>query len=172
MYTLTRYIFCAVALFGFVPLLAAQQSQPISPAPVPPQIAAAQKVFIANAGGESLDTVIDQIVFSGGPDRIYNQFYAAMRSWSHFALVSSPSDADLILEISWAFTDTGVRAPIFGQLRLVLIDPKTRITLWNLTEYVRGALLLNNRDKNLDQAMNTIANRLKRIAEPITPVSK
>jgi hypothetical protein len=59
----------------------AQPAQWPASAPVPAQIAAAQKVFISNAGGESFEMVIDQTVFKGGPDRPYNQFYASMKGW-------------------------------------------------------------------------------------------
>jgi hypothetical protein len=151
-----------------LPTLGAQQSKvPLAaPAPVPPQIAAAQKVFISNAGGESLETVIDQVVFNGGPDRPYNEFYAAMKTWGRYQIVSSPADADVVLEISWVLTDTGLRLPVLGQLRLRVVDPKSSITLWNLTEYVRGAILLGNRDKNFEQAMNTIVSRMETLAEP------
>jgi hypothetical protein len=161
--------FClAFTILASLPLLNAQKSKepPPAPAPVPAQIAAARKVFISNAGGESFETVIDQIVFNGGPDRPYNQFYAAVKDWGRCEIVSSPSDADLILEISWVLSDTGLRLPVLGQLRLVVIDPKTHVTLWNLTEYVRGAILLGNRDKNFDQAMTTIVNRLKILMVP------
>jgi hypothetical protein len=162
--------FClAVAIVGLVQTLSAQQPKGPAPAPVPAQIAAAQKVFISNAGGASLETVIDETVFNGGPDRPYNEFYAAMKSWGRYELVSSPTDADLVLEISWALTDTGLRLPALGQLRLVVIDPKTHVTLWNITEYVRGALLLSNRDKNFDQAMNTVVARLKALMLPPAP---
>lgn len=153
-----------IALLTVLPILKAQQSK--LPAPVPAQIAAAQKVFISNAGGESFEAVIGQTVFNGGPDRPYNEFYAAMKSWDRVELLSSPADADLVLEISWVLTDTGLRLPVLGQLRLVVIDPRTRVTLWNFTEYVRGAILLGNRDKNFDQAMNTIVNRLKIMMAP------
>jgi hypothetical protein len=156
----------ACVLLGLLPLLSAQKSKEPAPAPVPPQIAAARKVFISNAGGESFEAVIDQTVFNGGPDRPYNQFYAAVKDWGRCEIVSSPSDADLVLEVSWALSDTGLRLPVLGQLRLVVIDPKTHITLWNFTEYVRGAILLGNRDKNFDQAMTTIVNRLKVMMVP------
>jgi hypothetical protein len=138
---------------------------------VPAQIAAAQKVFISNAGGASLETVIDETVFNGGPDRPYNEFYAAMKSWGRYDLVSSPADADLVLEISWVLSDTGLRLPVLGQLRLVVIDPKTHVTLWNFTEYVRGAILLGNRDKNFDQAMNTVVARMKALTAPPAPAA-
>jgi hypothetical protein len=161
-------VYFAVVILGFLPALSAQQSKPPVPvpAPIPVQIAAAHKVFISNAGGESFETVIDQTVFNGGPDRPYNQFYAAMKSWGRSDLVSSPADADLVLEISWVLTDTGLRLSVLGQLRLAVIDPKTNITLWNFTEYVRGAILLGNRDKNFDQAMTTVVNRLKILMVP------
>ena len=165
--------FClAFAVLGLLPLLSAQKSKEPAPAPVPPQIAAARKVFISNAGGESFETVIEQTVFNGGPDRPYNQFYAAVKDWGRCELVSTPADADLVLEISWALSDTGLRLPVLGQLRLVVIDSKTHVTLWNLTEYVRGAILLGNRDKNFDQAMTTIINRMKILMVPPAAVQK
>jgi hypothetical protein len=170
--TIPRWSFRrTLAILGLAAGLSAQQLKGPAPAPVPPQISAAQKVFISNAGGESLETVIDETVFDGGPDRPYNQFYAAIKSWGRYEIVSSPADATLVFEISWVLTDTGLRLPILGQLRLVVIDPKTHVTLWNVTEYVRGAILLGNRDKNFDQAMNTIVGRMKVIASPLTPTA-
>ncbi len=162
--------YTALTWLLLIPGLSAQQAKAPPPAPVPPQIAAAKKVFISNAGGESFESVIGQTVFDGGPDRPYNQFCAAIKDWGRFEIVPSPTEADVVLEISWALTDTGLRLPVLGQLRLVIIDPGTHVTLWNLTEYVRGAILLGNRDKNFDQAMTTILNRMKLLAVP-TPAS-
>jgi len=156
----------ALAFVTIAPGLNAQQSKGLPPGPVPTQIGAAKKVFVSNAGGESFETVIEQTVFNGGPDRPYNEFYSQLTGWGHYELVTSPSDADLVLEISWALSDTGLRLPVLGQLRLQVIDPRTHVTLWNFTEYVRGAMLLGNRDKNFDQAMNTILMRLKQLAAP------
>ncbi|MGC2793613.1 MAG: hypothetical protein WA899_16430, partial [Candidatus Sulfotelmatobacter sp.] len=102
-------LFLIVAISALIQAVSAQQSKETAPAPVPAQIAAAQKVFISNAGGASLETVIDETVFNGGPDRPYNQFYAAMKSWGRYEVVSTPADADLVFEISWALTDTGLR---------------------------------------------------------------
>jgi len=156
--------FSLILVLVAMPALSAQQAKGSTSAPIPSQIASAQKVFVSNAGGESFETVINETVFNGGPDRPYNQFYAAMKDWGRYELVSSPADADLVFEVSWALTDTGLRLPVLGQLRVVVIDPKTHITLWNLTQYVRGAVLLGNRDKNFDQTMTTVVNRLKILA--------
>jgi hypothetical protein len=163
--------YAAVVYLGLLPGASAQQPKGSVPAPIPPQIAAAHRVFVSNAGGESFEAVIGQTVFNGGPDRPYDQFYAAMKDWGRFELVSSPADADIVFEVSWALTDTGLRLPVLGQLRLVVVDPKTHITLWTFTQYVRGAVLLGNRDKNFDQAMTTVVNHLKLLALPSATAS-
>jgi hypothetical protein len=144
----------------------AQQAKLPPSAPIPAQIASARKAFISNAGGASFENVIDETVFDGGPDRPYDEFYAAMKEWGKYEIVSSPADADLVFAVSWELTDTGLRLPVLGELHVVAIDPKTNITLWTVTQYVRGAMLLSNRDKNFDQAMTIIANRLKILASP------
>jgi hypothetical protein len=85
------------------PLLSAEKPKDAVPAaPVPSPIAAAKKVFISNAPGSGLPASF------GGPDRTYNEFYAAMTAWGHYELVSVPSDADLILEISFNSSLSGV----------------------------------------------------------------
>lgn len=80
--SLTRMICVALAVIGLSPVLAAQNANnPALPvAPVPPQIAAAKRVFIANGGGAALDDAMGPTIVKGGPDRAYNQFYAAMKS--------------------------------------------------------------------------------------------
>lgn len=66
--------FCvAISIFGMIPLLSGQQSKGVSPGPVPPQIAAAEKVSITNAGGQNSESVVDQTVFNGGPNWPYYQ---------------------------------------------------------------------------------------------------
>ncbi len=160
-----RFAVCtAVVVLSAVSAAIGQQQKGPAPAPVPPQIYTAKRSFISNAGGESFEDIIEQTVFNGGPDRPYNQFYAAMKDWGRYEIVSAPADADLVFEVSWALTDTALRLPVLGQLRVAVIDPKTHVTLWNLTQYVRGAMLLSNRDKNFDQAMTTVVNRLKVLA--------
>lgn len=154
-------LFTALVFLATASVSLAQQAKGPVPAPIPTELSTAKKIFISNAGGESFENIIEQTVFNGGPDRPYNQFYAAMADWGRYQIVMSPADADLVLEVSWVLTDTGLRLPVLGQLRVVVIDPKTRVTLWSLIQYVRGAMLLGNRDKNFDQAMTTIVNRLK-----------
>jgi hypothetical protein len=132
----TLCVLCAIGLLSHS-LFGAQQPKDVAlPAPVPVPIATAKKVFIANAPGDSLPASL------GGPSRTYNEFYAAMKSWGRYELVSAPADADLILEISFANPITGVNVMSTSGggsssallLRLVIVDPKSHVTLWWFTE--------------------------------------
>lgn len=156
---------CAIWIIASSLIAVAQEKKAVPPAPVPVQIITAKKAFISNVGGESFETVFDQAVFNGGPDRPYNEFYAAMKAWGHYELVTSPADADLVLVIQWVLSDTGLKLPVLGLIEVDIVDPKTHVTLWALREYVRGAILLGNRDKNFDHAMNTIVDRTRKLAE-------
>src|ERR1035441_8663261 len=81
-------------LLPLVPALLAQAPA----APIPSQILTAKKVFISNAGGE-----YDAGIWSGGRERSYNEFYAAMKSWGRYELVSSPGDADLVFQVGLGY---------------------------------------------------------------------
>ena len=162
-----------LAAMGSVRAQAVNRSA-LLPAPVPPQIGAAQKVFISNGGGANLDAALYRTVINGGPDRPYDEFYAAMKGWGRYQLVSSPADADVVFRISFRFSDTGLEwifdqkgvTPVLGPLQLAIVDPKTRVALWTIVEYVPAAILLGNRDKNFDQSMNTLVDRLKKLVAP------
>jgi hypothetical protein len=122
-----------------LPLLSADKPKDaVPPAPIPSAIAAARKVFISNAPGSSLPASF------GGPDRTYNEFYAAMKGWGHYELVAAPADADLILEISFNSSLSGVggtstSGPISynsSELRLVILDARMHVPLWWFNEEV------------------------------------
>ena len=139
-------------------------AQEVSPAPVPAQIASAKKVFIANGGYEG--TYHAASMYSGGPNRAYNQFYAGIKVWGRFELASAPSDADLILEIS----QKERREPALEtHLNLRIIDARTNVALWALTEFVEPAGMSKNREKNYDAAMAAVVNDLKNLVSPPTP---
>jgi hypothetical protein len=152
------------------PACATQQNKPAPPAPIPVQILTAKKVFLANGGG---DESRYDASYSGGPDRAYNAFYAAMKTWGRYELVAAPGDADLVFEIR--LTVTQLQHPRVldndsvaydAQFRLVIRDVKTRETLWGLTEHAQEAVLQSNRDKNFDQALAAIVAEVQRIAGP------
>jgi hypothetical protein len=169
-----------ILLVGFVigllsfPLLSAEKPKDaVPPAPVPSPIAAAKKVLISNAPGDNLPTSF------GGPDRAYNEFYAAMKAWGHYELVAAPSDADLILEISFTSSLSGVRGTSTSgcisindaELRLVILDAKMHVYLWWFNEAVNTKMSFGHRPEALDSAFSrstaTILDDLKKlVSEP------
>jgi hypothetical protein len=139
----------------------AAEKKPTPGAPFPAQISAAKRVFIANAGGDQ--PFYEDPLFSGGRDRAYNQFYAAMEAWGRYELVGAPNDADLVIEILLTVPQIEQKVfrgqplvipiPYDPQFRVVIRDPKTNAMLWTFTEHAEWAELQRNRDKNFDQAL-------------------
>ena len=136
--------------------------------PVPRQILTAKKIFIANGGGTCAAAYPDDSnQFSGGPNRAYDQFYSAMEKWGRYALASSPVDAELDFEITFVCPAPAVdvsRTKVYAygsELRLIIRDVQTRLTLWTLAEPVSFALLQGNRDKNFDLALARLMGDVK-----------
>ncbi len=172
-------LYVVVLIVGFAPLLFAQNPKPpiVTAAPVPTAITAAKKVFISNGGGVDLQDALDFTIVGGGLDHAYDQFYAAIKNWGKYDLVPLPSEADVVFKISFMVSDSGLErlapqspfatiTPVMGQLRLTIVDPKTRVTLWTIADYAQGAVLQNNREKNFNRTMDTVVDRLKALVEP------
>jgi hypothetical protein len=141
------------ATIASTPMLAGEEPPAPPPAPAPSQIVAAKKVFISN-GGEDTWLNYDP---KHDPTLTYNEFYADMKSWGKYEVVSSPADADVVFEIHLVSQERST------QLRLLILDPKTHITLWTLSQVANGA----NRDattrKNFDKAMDSLVVTLKNL---------
>jgi hypothetical protein len=153
------------------------QPQATPSAPIPPQILSAKNIFIGNGGGASDPYTGRYGDFSGGPDRAYNDFYAALKTFPKYTLVSAPADADLVFQIS--FSEFPVQA-VAGKetvtvadakFRLAILDPKTHMTLWTITEYVGGAILESNREKNYVQAMGRVVADLQALTSTVPPAT-
>jgi hypothetical protein len=136
------------------------------PAPIPMPIFTAKKVFISNASGE-------YAVPAGTPEMTYNEFYAAMKSWGRYELVSAPVDAHLVFEIRFTLVlgpidvtkGSGISTKDF-QIQLVILDPKTQVVLWPIVEHVRPWNLATTGRKNFDQSMAALVDDLKKLATP------
>jgi len=164
-----------------VPLAFAQQevkdqpsppksSTPTTPeGPVPSQITNAKKVFISNLGMDVSTAEVFNRLSKREPDRPYNLFYALVTNWGRYELVSAPGDADVVFEIQATLPPHDCGACAILQLGLTIRDAKTHFVLWNLIEpvnvvYRRGPAF----EKNLIQAMNNLANDLKKLTAPPT----
>ncbi len=128
-----------------------------APAPVPEQIAKAKTVFVSNAGADGAS-----LLYTGGDDRPYNQFYAAMKSWGRYELTPAPAGSDLVFEL--LFTNAG---PVMDpRLRLTILDPSTHVALWTLNMHVKLATMQGARDKNFNDAIERLAGAIKELAGP------
>jgi len=152
-------MFCAALAFALVPAtqLKAQQKKETVIAPVPPQIFTSKKVFISNAGYDSIAFAVFKK--EGESEKPYNQFYASMKSWGRYDLVDSPSDADLVFEIRFT-TDLPTATP---QWELAILDVKTHFKLWSITAPVQGAIRKVTWEKNFSQGIANLMDDLKRL---------
>jgi len=166
----TRFRWTAVMLaLGPMQVWGTQASKVAAPGPVPAQIVNAKMVFISNLGGGC--SPFGQSEISGGPDRPYDEFYSAMKSWGRFELEAAPADAELDMEVSLPCPATRANStfgPNYGtdndpQLSLVIRDVKTGLVLWGLTEHIQTAAMVSNREKNFENAMSSLVGRLKQL---------
>jgi hypothetical protein len=161
-----------LALLGCALLSLPLQSQSAA-VPVPPALANAKTVFLSN---QSADTGLFPDIYSGGPDRGFNEFYAALKASGRFELVSDPARADLVLALRLvAPMDPAsardkprpegfpVSLPLF---RLEIYDRPTHYVLWTLTEPIEKALLQRNNDRNFGHAIARLAADLQRLSAP------
>jgi uncharacterized lipoprotein YajG len=154
-----------VAMF-ILPLCFAGQSVPnqVRPAPIPTQICSARKVFVSNAGGDELDPrrfgfpTVD-------PNRIYDQLYASIKAAGKVQLVLAPADADLVLQARFSQSVTALEFHIGGSgdpiLKLAVLDPKSNVLLWALSETVpaaSGPHWKEKREDNFNQALTKLFN--------------
>jgi hypothetical protein len=128
------------------------QQQPVA-APVPPAILSAKTVFVSKASGYSFVPMVTG-------DQPYNDFYAAMKDWGRYQLVSSPSDGDLIIEIRLECA----AGPCNEVLEATILDPKTHAILWVCTENVQPAARIKTNPKNFDKSMAALVADLKALS--------
>jgi hypothetical protein len=100
-------------------------------APIPTQILTAKTAFVSNGGSTSA-------ALSSAD--LYSGLYGALRTWGKFQLVTTPSEADLIFVVTYAEIPSDVTdgtSFLKPQLTLTVLDPKTHIALWTVTDYER-----------------------------------
>ncbi len=118
-------------------------------APLPTLLSNTHSIFIGNAGDqENADCL-----------RAYNGFYAGVDALHQFTLVADPSQADLVVELHYEISLAGSKVSgddSSRQFRAVLIDGKTHVVVWSLTEKSNYAVFQKNRDKNLDTVVEAL----------------
>lgn len=172
---LLRGLCCAPLLCTAIVVSAAEIRNAAQP-PTPPAILHARTVFLSN---ESADSGLIPDIYSGTPDRGFNEFYSALQASHRFEIVSNPAQADLVLSlrlvapIDVAAAREEPRPQGFPQplplFRLKIYDRPSHYVLWTLTEPIQKALLQHNNNKNFDQAVAALAADLQKLAGPPAP---
>jgi len=144
---------------SFTTMTQAQQPPATPTAPLPAQLVNAKRVFVSNGGGDNGSEISR---YTNGPDGLYNQFYADVKALGRYDLVSSPADADIVLEIGYniAYFPRDVSYP---KLKLEVRDPRTNVLLWSFTEGVNWAGTLKSGRKHLSEAIEKLADDLKNL---------
>lgn len=160
----------AMAL-GTTPAARAQETKTsaIPTAPLPEQLATATSVFISYGGADGYGTMV--LKRAGNSSFIYNQFYAAMKTWGRFQLAASPAHADLILELRFdvPLVDCGKTATYAGQVQLSILDGKTHFVLWTINEPVEIALRIATWERNINEGVtNAVGDMQRLVAQPVT----
>lgn len=162
MFDSVRRFLCLALAWFLVVIPTAQAQQPMSAtgAPVPAQILSAHSVFVSNGGGSNFFEM-----FTGGPDRAYNTFYADLETANRYQLVGAPAQADLIFEIRaiapTLSTDDAV--DYNPQLILSVRDPKTSTVLWTTRANVRAFGAQKRRDRQFDQCVAVLVDKLGQV---------
>ncbi len=130
-------LLCIVfALLAVAPRLSAQT--PVSH--IPAQIASARTVFLSNDLGAPLaDT-----------DKIFDEIYAGVQQQNRFTIVTDPNTADLLLQFNLTNIDNGGFG-IVQTITLRIIDPKTRVILWSVSDSGQTKAIYGSKDKNLNK---------------------
>lgn len=168
-----------VAFSAFLFLVTGCMVKPAPPPPPPPpaisaQIISAKTVFVSNLGEDAVAAAN----LPGGTDACYNTFYASLKQWGHYELVSSPNDADLIFEISATkkpekrgAVKPGVRLDYYPPtdypaiITLAAKETRTDSTLWRTqVGFLSTANTQKTELKQFDEAIEALTNRLKAMA--------
>jgi hypothetical protein len=136
----------------------AQRPASLPSAPVPPQVAHAKKVFIINAEGTNDPRIAK---FLGGPNGVYDQFYADVKRTGHFEIVSGPAEADVALQVTLSVYEV---VSGYSRFKLSILDPKTNILLWTISEPVEGAILTKTAQRNIAQSLARLTQDLAVVA--------
>ena len=132
-----------------------------SQAPVPSPLLNAKRAFISYEIGDVTAFPSD---YSGGPERAYGEFYAQMKAWGRYQLVSDPKDADIIFAVR--FVDPpNIAHP---QIRVGIMDSTARVSLWGFVEEVNFAFFKKHRDAAFTASVKQLIEDVKTLVVPGT----
>jgi len=132
-----------------------------SQAPVPSPVLNAKRAFISYEIGDVTAFPSD---YSGGPERAYGEFYAQMKAWGRYQLVSDPKDADIIFAVRFVDPPNIVRP----QIRVGIMDSTARVSLWGFVEEVNFAVFKKHRDAAFTASVKQLLADVQALVSPGT----
>ncbi len=144
---------CAVAATN-----AAQSPSTAPPAPLPSQLFSAKTVFISNTTGRAA-------AYPGISEFTYNEFYAALKNWGRYQIVTAPADAELVFEIRYAIAlgpTNGGNSGQYAEFELTICDTKTHVVLWAVSETVNPIKHKSNQEST-EQALENLVSDIKKL---------
>jgi hypothetical protein len=130
-------------------------------APVPQPLLTGKRAFISYEIG---DVTAFPGTYSGGPERAYQEFFAQMQQWGRYQLVGDPKDADLVFAVR--FVDPPGIQP---QIRLGVMSPGGRVSLWGFVEPVNFAFRKKNRDADFSACVKLLISDLQALLNTAPP---
>jgi hypothetical protein len=146
-----KVLFFSASILLSTLLSARIQDPDVSAAPVPIQILYAHKIFISN--GESTGNIWDL-------DLPYNAVYASLKKWAKYDLVSTPVEADLVFEVRYLGAVYNV---VTERVQILVLDPKTHVTLAQFIEEIKGWNRPETGLKNLQSTIDALVNDVKKL---------
>jgi hypothetical protein len=131
-------------------------------APVPTPLLNGKKVFISF---DPSDVLAFPSVYSGGPERAYNEFFAYMKQWGHYEVVLDPKEADLVFSVRFVENHD----LLWPQIRVVMTDAKTKTVLWGLVEQIDGAFFKKHRDQAFSNSVMKLVDDIQELIAPGSP---
>jgi len=128
-------------------------------APVPAPLLNGKRAFISYELG---DVTAFPSSYSGGPERAYGEFYAQMKAWGRYELVSDPKNADVIFAVR--FVDPpNIPHP---QIRIGVMDAGARVSLWGFVEEVDFAFFKKHRDQAFTATVKQLIDDVQTLVSP------
>jgi hypothetical protein len=162
------------------PLAFAQEKmtrENIPQAPLPAAVVHARKAFLLNG-----QTTAEALTKNGNA-LAFDTLYADMKSWGKYALVDSPQDADIVIELQYRPYAEGARS--FGvynpstetvtthstttsgaDFALVVYEAKSKDELWSVSDACGFARLVKNQQKEVIRSIGRLVDGLKARTTP------
>jgi hypothetical protein len=156
----------AISLFLLISSISVSAQSP-SPIPAPSQFATAHTAFLASGSAPAAGARQALVA-----EMVYSSLYRSLSASGQYHLLAAPADAELSMIISTEMfvsdATNGSSIP-YPYLRLEIYDTKTHALLWALDEPLQGAFREKTFEKNVDEAVASLAADLKTLAAGSIP---